>query len=290
VLLVNGEPIMRSTVEKLLEPLKKAGISQQQFMQYQQRLVQNMITDMLIDQFLREEGFVPTREEIATQVKRRERIYNEDANQLSFEETLKRSGTSMAEMMATPDPRLRFSCYVRRRLEEKDIQRAYETDKDSWAKVRARHILITTRGLKTEEEKAAARRKTEDIRMRVLSGEDFAKLAQEFSACGSKQTGGDLGFFARHGKMVEPFAKAAFELDVNGVSPLVESDFGFHVIQVTETRKGDAPLEEVREYVADAAAERLGQDLFGKMQGRAKIEVPGQPGPPAGAGATPAPK
>ncbi|MHC4252854.1 MAG: peptidylprolyl isomerase [Planctomycetota bacterium] len=278
VLLVNGEPIMRSSIDKLLKPLQKAKVPQQQFVQYQQRLVQNIIMDMLLDQFLRKDGFKPTREEIEVQVKRRERLYCEKPNPLSFAEALRRSGTSVLEMKANPDPRLRFSCYIRRGLTEQDLARAYETEKDSWAKVRARHVLIATRGMKTDEEKAAARTKAEAIRARILAGEDFAELAAEFSGCGSKQTGGDLGFFARRGQMAEPFAKAAFALDVDGVSPVVETQFGYHVIQTTEARKGDAPLEEVREYVADAAAERRGQGIYEEIRGKAKIERPQPPG------------
>ena len=289
VLLVNGEPIMRSTLDKLLQPLRKAKMPQERFMQYQQRLVQNLVMDMLLDQFLRKSGFGPTREEIDAQVKSRERIYNEKPKPVGFAEALRRSGTSVREMRANPDPRLRFSCYIRRGMKEEDVLRTYETEKDSWVKVRARHVLIMTRDLKTDEEKAAARARIEDIRVRILAGEDFAKLAEEFSACASKEMGGDLGFFKRKGEMVEPFAKAAFELEVNGVSPVVESRFGYHVIQTTEARKGDAPLEQVREYVADAAAEKLGRKMYGELYAKAKIERPGRPAPPQ-PGGPPAPK
>jgi len=283
VLLVNGEPIMRSTLDKLLQPLRKAKMPRERFMQYQQRLVQNLVMDMLLDQFLRKNGFEPTREEIDAQVKTRERIYNEKPNPVGFAEALRRSGTSVSEMRANPDPRLRFSCYIRRGMKEEDILRTYETEKDSWAKVRARHVLIMTRDLKTDEEKAAARAKIEDIRARILAGEDFAKLAEEFSACASKEMGGDLGFFGRKGEMVEPFAKAAFELEVNGVSPIVETGYGYHVIQTTDTRKADAPLEQVREYVADAAAEKRGRKMYGELRAKAKIQRPGRHAPPRAA-------
>ena len=284
VLLVNGEPIMRSTLDKLLQPLRKERVPRERFMYYQQRLVQNLIMDMLIDQFLRKDGFEPTREEVDAQVKRRERIYNEKPNPVAFSEALRRSGTSVDEMRKSPDPRLRFSCYIRRGMKEEDILRTYETEKDSWAKVRARHVLVMTRDLKTDEEKKEARAKIEDIRARILGGEDFAKLAKECSACASKDMGGDLGFFGRKGEMVEPFAKAAFELEVNGVSPVVETRFGYHVIQTTEARKADAPLEQVREFVADAAAEKLGRKMYGELRAKAKIERPGRPAPPQSGG------
>jgi parvulin-like peptidyl-prolyl isomerase len=89
-----------------------------------------------------------------------------------------------------------------------------------------------------------ARTKAEEVLKRVKAGEDFAKLAKEFSTDpGSKEKGGDLGWFG-HGQMVPEFDKAAFALQPGQVSEIVESQFGFHIIKVdekkTETKDGKA--------------------------------------------------
>lgn len=90
---------------------------------------------------------------------------------------------------------------------------------------------------KAETEKAA-RDKAEDLRKRAAAGEDFDKLAKENSdEPGAKESGGDLGWFG-HGRMVKPFEEAAFALKDNEISPVVESPFGFHVIQVLGHRTG----------------------------------------------------
>jgi parvulin-like peptidyl-prolyl isomerase len=93
-----------------------------------------------------------------------------------------------------------------------------------------------------------ARTKAEDVLKRVRAGEDFSKLAQEFSTDpGSKDKGGDLGWFG-HGQMVAEFDKAAFALQPGQVSDIVESQFGYHIIKVDEKRtetKDGKPEEQV---------------------------------------------
>ena len=85
-----------------------------------------------------------------------------------------------------------------------------------------------------ELDPAKARSQAEDILKRVRAGEDFAKLAEQYSSDpGSKTKGGDLGWFGR-GQMVKPFEDAAFSLQPGQISDVVESDFGYHIIKVEE--------------------------------------------------------
>ena len=89
--------------------------------------------------------------------------------------------------------------------------------------VRASHILVPT-----EQE-------ARDLKARIENGEDFGAIAKANSQCPSGQSGGDLGFFGK-GMMVPEFETAAFSAGVGEVSEPVKTQFGYHLIKVTEQR------------------------------------------------------
>jgi len=128
--------------------------------------------------------------------------------------------------------------------------------------VNARHILIRVPRDADDETKAKARARADEVKQKVDAGGDFAALAQEFSEDpGSKDKGGELGFFPR-GRMVGPFEEAAFSLAPGEVSGVVESPFGFNIIKVEDVREErQKPLDEVREEIVvtlkkESAAEK----------------------------------
>lgn len=97
------------------------------------------------------------------------------------------------------------------------------------------------------------------IKARLEAGEDFATLAAAESDCPSKTRGGDLGFFGR-GMMVAPFEEAAFNLGVGEISDVVETQFGYHIIKLTETRGNEIRASHILKMLnptdADSSAAR----------------------------------
>jgi peptidyl-prolyl cis-trans isomerase C len=99
--------------------------------------------------------------------------------------------------------------------------------------VSARHILIRLAPDASEEEADEALSRIEEIRRRIVGGEDFAEVARELSEDASAAAGGELGWFSRD-RMVPGFSEAAFSLPLGALSEPVRSEFGYHLIEVTE--------------------------------------------------------
>lgn len=111
------------------------------------------------------------------------------------------------------------------------------TETDSLYTVRASHILIQAPKTASDSVKAQARRKAEDILKQLKEGADFATLARTNGSDGTAQQGGDLGYFKNNGTMVKPFEQAIFGFSGAGLLPnLVETDFGYHIVKVTEAK------------------------------------------------------
>ncbi|MGN1031906.1 MAG: peptidylprolyl isomerase [Intestinibacter sp.] len=123
-------------------------------------------------------------------------------------------------------------------VEESKLKEEYEANKDAYNTVTASHILISTTDDSGEElsdeKKAEAKEKAEEVLKKAKAGEDFAKLAGEYSDDTSNaEDGGELGAFT-YNEMVEEFSKAAFDLDKGEISDIVETEYGYHIIKVTD--------------------------------------------------------
>jgi len=151
-------------------------------------------------------------------------------------------------------------------VDEADLEAQYQAKKDALRtqeQRRASHILIQVAEDADQETLDAARARAEELLARVADGADFAELAEKNSDDpGSAAQGGDLGFFGK-GVMVPAFEEAAFSLQPGQVSGLVQTQFGFHIIKLTEVKASEVPtLEAVREELLAEIRQREVEDLF----------------------------
>lgn len=141
--------------------------------------------------------------------------------------------------------------------------------------VRTSHILIRPAG-DTPEQDAIAKDRAEALLARVKKGDDFAKLARENSVDKSATQGGDVGFGTKE-SMAPEYGEAAFSLPVGSIQ-LVKTQFGYHIIKVTEKKKeGLATLEEVKAELTDFLKNQKAQSelnkLVNELRNSAKIEI-----------------
>ena len=131
-------------------------------------------------------------------------------------------------------------------ISRREVEEFYETYKDSLPAqeeaVRIAHLLLEVKP--GEEEKREARDRIQRVLEEVRTGADFAELAKKYSEGPSAPLGGDLGFFAP-GTMVPDFEQAAFALDVGGISDIVETQFGYHIIKCEEKRGDEVRVRHI---------------------------------------------
>lgn len=157
-----------------------------------------------------------------------------------------------------------FAAKLKPTVTEEAVKASYDEQAakvEAEERARARHILVAS-----EEE-------AKDIAARLAKGEDFEALAKQYSLDGSKEFGGDLGYFTAE-EMVPEFSKTAFSLKIGEVSKPVKTEFGWHVIKLEDRRTGGAqPFEDVKEAIRMVLLRKSVQDKLIELRQAADIEV-----------------
>ena len=153
--------------------------------------------------------------------------------------------------------------YPKAMVSEKESRIFFENNPQYFQKpeeVKASHVLIQVAPDAGDEEKLAARKKIEEVQIKIEAGDDFAELARQYSEGPSNVNGGDLGYFDRK-KMVKPFSDAAFALKPGEVSDIVETRFGFHLIKVYDKKAKSAYVfEDIKDRLREILRQQKIQD------------------------------
>jgi len=218
--------------------------------------------------------------------------YEEGKTQFGSEEALERqlkaAGVTRTDLLKQWTEAATAESVLKRELNvsvtDDDIKKFYDDNPSKFEQaemVRASHILIKTTDANNaelgQEQKDAKRKLAQDILKRARAGEDFAKLAKDFSEDpGSKDTGGEYTF--PRGQMVAEFENAAFSMNTNQISDLVTTKFGYHIIKVLEKMpaKKTALTEvspKVKEYLTQEAIKKQLPDYYAKLKKDANVEI-----------------
>ncbi len=214
--------------------------------QLRQPALENIIDKMLLDEQIKQANIVVTEEDIAEQINKIMSRLGLSVDE--FKEQLKNIGTDFDQWKN--DLQLERGIGYQKFFETKfadklvvtedEAKSYYSENEKNLEQVKASHILISPDtsdpNADPNQARASAKTKAQELLEQLKNGADFAELAKANSADpGSASNGGDLGFFER-GKMVPVFENAAFELAVNQLSDPVETQFGYHIIKVTDRK------------------------------------------------------
>ena len=155
-------------------------------------------------------------------------------------------------------------------VSDKEIKEHYDKNKNLYKQdkqVKASHILVDT------EEKA------KEVKNKLNNGKGFKEMVKEYSTDkGSVKSGGDVGYFKKNGKMVSEFSNAAFKLDVGEISEPVKSQFGYHIIKVTDKKEARTKtLEEVKnqikQSIKNSKQSKVWEDFVKQLRKDADINI-----------------
>ncbi|MFO8240372.1 MAG: peptidylprolyl isomerase [Dissulfuribacterales bacterium] len=163
-------------------------------------------------------------------------------------------------------------------ITDDEIETYYKDHKDEFIdpeSVKARHILLKVPEGADKKAWEEAESRAKDIKERLKKGEDFAELAKKHSDDpGSKNSGGDLGFFTK-GRMVPEFESAAFSLKQGEFSDPVKTNFGYHIIEVQEKKAADIKtLADVQVQIRQTLQTEKQQQLQSVLIERLKAKYP----------------
>src|SRR5207302_444679 len=141
--------------------------------------------------------------------------------------------------------------------------------------VRASHILLRLPPNAAEADKAKMHQQLVDLRAQIVANKiDFAEAAKKYSQCPTAPAGGDIGYFPRKFMVDDAFAQVAFSTPVNGVSDVVQTGYGLHLIKVTDRKAGEASdFAKIKGDVRDVCVEEMRMNLLNDLRKSAKVEI-----------------
>jgi peptidyl-prolyl cis-trans isomerase C len=250
-------------------------------------MMKNQVLDSLIDRELlfqetKKKGITIDPKDVADEIQKIKQRYTKAGE---FEELLSSMGLTESEVKDQIERGLAIQQLIDKEVRAKvtigdeEVKSYYDANPQLFQQpeqVKASHILIKVEADASQEEKNKARQKIESVQEKAKKGEDFATLAKSYSEGPSGPSGGDLGYF-RRGQMVKPFEDAAFDLNPNETSNIVETQFGYHLIKVVDKKPAQKAAyadvkERLSEHLKDQKIESEASVYIQGLRSGAKIE------------------
>ncbi len=293
VAVVEGRPILQADVDRVVE--RALAIQQGRIPAGQMNVVRQQLALRAREEMITQAVLVAEAERQKIQVTEEEVRKAREALPLPPGQTLDSVLAAQGMTAAQLDEDLRRALRIRALL-DKNVQVAEPTDAEVKAfyeqnygnfnlpeSVTARHILIAVPSNATEAVRSEKRAAAEKVRAELQAGADFAELARKYSDDPGSRDRGGVYTFGR-GQMVAPFEQAAFTQKIGEIGPLVETVYGFHIIQTTNRSPArTVGLEEaaprIREFLSRNGRAQAEQEYVRKLRESAKVVLPAAAGP-----------
>jgi peptidyl-prolyl cis-trans isomerase C len=284
---VNGKDITREQLQEIFNlAVQSTGMDPANITPDQQLVGYNQLLNDLIERQVLLDASAATKVTDADIDAEIARFKSQFPDEAIFEAQMKQAGMTPEKLRADVREELQIRGFMQSRIKAPDItpaeaQSFYDSNKKEFERpetVKASHILFMVdpdapaEVVKQKEDaakKAAARAK---------KGEDFTALAKELSEePGASESGGDLGFFPKD-RMVPEFANAAFQQKIDEIGAPVKTQFGWHVIKVTDKKDaGTVPFDEVQDqisaYLKSTSQRESAQKVMEELIDSAKVET-----------------
>ena len=300
---VDGDKISRAQLDEAFDKavqmtgVKAADLTSEQKMEGYRQLLDELITEKLVTKAAA--GITVPQSEVDAQIAK---IKAQFPSEEDFSKQLAQVGQSPEQLTDTIKKMLQQQHWLESQIAGKtevtdeEAKQFYEANKAEFQQpdtVKASHILFLVNKDDSQEIVNQKLEAAKTAEARAKKGEDFMALAKELSEePGAKESGGDLGFFPKD-RMVPEFSEVAFSQKVGDISDPVRTQFGWHVIKVTDKKAaGVVPYEEVKAqlitYLKAKKQEEAAQTLLKSLRTSAQIESTLPPPAPASSPSEPA--
>jgi parvulin-like peptidyl-prolyl isomerase len=276
--MVNGEPISAADVEAVLaqRPAELFPLPEAQKQLIRREVLEELISQRLMKQYLARNAEPLDPAEIGKQMatlaislKHQGKTLEQFCKETHQTENQIRSGLALM---------LQFTAHARKLATDEELRKYFNDNCDFFQKttVRLSHIVIRIPVGATDSERAEVRRRFSELRGKIAAGQvSFADAAREHSQCPSAPKGGDIGVVTRKWMVDEAVARAAFALKPRQVSDIVESEFGLHLLLVTERTEGKkVEFAEVIDDVRSNYVEDMRHKVLLDLRRQARVEFP----------------
>ncbi|GAA5345737.1 foldase protein PrsA [Planifilum fimeticola] len=232
--------------------------------QAKKQLVKQLIGERMIAAKVKEdESYAKQADKVMKEI---EDYLKSQSKEKSFEASLKERGFNKEQLREFLINGNKVSSYFEKQVKEEDLKKEYNKP-DQFVSVKVQHILISTENRSDAE----AKKRAEEVKRKLDKGGDFGKLAKEYSDDpGSKEQGGVIEGLSD--QFVPEFAKAARTLPLNKLSEPIKTDYGYHVMKVSERKK--LPYKEVKDQLKQDQVQKLYQSFVEKNVKLKKLDLP----------------